>query len=198
MDFELTKNEIRINKYGGFYIPIHPILLNPSSSFDRDLARKTFTKIPSEWHDDLNTYLESPEGRKDENREFYAREFLGRKKPTVIEELREQRLDTPPWRDNVFTDKRGFATSLMISRNSGGSLYYSQGDSCCEKGIELEGEDNIFFKLSKEKISQLIHGRFENYGELRVYAHHNVDFFPGALFLRNWALAYVNAAIASI
>jgi len=31
-----------------------------------------------------------------------------------------------------------------------------------------------------------------------IYAHHNVYTFPGALFLRNWAILYLNAAIKSL
>lgn len=198
MVLQLTKDEIKITKFGGFEVPIPPVLLNPSTRLDPKLAQRVFSEVPSAWYDELSAYLEGPEGMKDENKDFYRQSFLGRKRPTIIEEFGEKTLDTVPWKDRVHTDERGFATSLMINRNSGGSLYYTEGDRCCEKGIDLDGEDNIFFRLSREKISQLIHGKSGKYGELRVYAHHNVDYLPGAFFLRDWALRYINAAMASL
>jgi hypothetical protein len=198
MDFQLTKEEIRITKFGGFYVPIHPRLFDPNLRFDPELGSKTFREIPSSWHDELRVYLDGL-NKEDENLEFFRREFLKKRKPKVIEEYGEQRLDTiPSWSDRVHTDERGFATSLMINRNGGGSLYYTSGDRCCEKGVTLAGEDNIFFNLSASKIEQLVHERHGEFGEIRVYAQHNIDYYPGALFLRNWALAYVNAAMASI
>jgi len=34
--------------------------------------------------------------------------------------------------------------------------------------------------------------------ELSVYGHHNIDHYPGALFLRNWAIKYLNEALRSL
>ena len=31
-----------------------------------------------------------------------------------------------------------------------------------------------------------------------VYAHHNVEYYPGALFLRNWAVECVNKALRQV
>ncbi|MBI2581534.1 hypothetical protein HYV87_00200, partial [Candidatus Woesearchaeota archaeon] len=31
-----------------------------------------------------------------------------------------------------------------------------------------------------------------------LYAHHNIDHYPGALFLRDWTILYLNAALKEL
>ena len=33
---------------------------------------------------------------------------------------------------------------------------------------------------------------------MHVYAQHNIDHYPGALFLRNWAILYMNEVFKQV
>ncbi len=56
-----------------------------------------------------------------------------------------------------------------------------------DKALEFNIKDEII------KLGNDIEG-VETY----VYALHNVDYYPGALFLRNWAIRYLNDAVKQV
>ncbi|MGV8131094.1 MAG: hypothetical protein ACP5N7_03260 [Candidatus Pacearchaeota archaeon] len=197
MDFQLTKEEIPI--WGadrtGFYVPIHPILLDKNTQLNPRLANEVFPQVAQEWHEDLKSFLNGDHNLDRETEDFYRR-FLKNKPPRIVRKFGEQTLDSVMgWRDDVTTDERGFATGLSISRNGGGTLFYNPSMGGNEYSIQLDGKPNKIFNISAGKARQLA---IDNMGRIKVYDQHNIDYFPGALFLRNWALAYVNAAMKSI
>lgn len=193
---ELLKEEIPIwgRDNTGFYLPIPPKLLHQDTRLNHRLANDVFPKVAQEWHEDLRQFMNVRE-LDGQTREFYGR-FLKDRPPEIIVEAGKQTLSSVMgWRDEVTTDERGFAYGLSISRNGGGTLYYNptMGDS--ESVIPLDGKPNRFFRISREKALQLA---LDDRGRIKVYAPHNIDHYPGALFLRNWGIAYVNAAMKSL
>ena len=199
MDFKFTKEEIPIwgRDRTYFFIPLHPILLNPNTKLDPKLANEVFPQVAKEWHEDLKDFLNSPKSGLDRQTEDFYRVFIKNRPPEVITRLGEQTLDSVMgWKDGVHTDERGFAYGLSISRNGGGTINYdpSKRDDS-QWTIPLDGKPNIFFNIPIEKASELA---LDKQGKIKVYAPHNINHYPGALFLRNWGLAYVNAAMASI
>ncbi len=54
----LKKEEIEIFEKTGFYVPIHPSLLNESATLEKSLAKKVFPQAANEWYQDLKRYVE--------------------------------------------------------------------------------------------------------------------------------------------
>jgi len=192
MDIEkllLTKEELPILYETCFIIPIHPKMLDPSIRLDLRVAQQVFSQVAVEWYGELNKYVETLAS---EQTKSWIKEVFLNKKPRVKRESGKQVLNTAYWRDDVGTGQNGFAHSLCISRNSGGSLYFSQDRSNVES-ISLDGDDE-YIKFSKEKIREFAFEVREdlNIAKLNIYGQHNIDSYPGALFLRNWAIDYIN------
>lgn len=192
-DLLLTKEEIPIIHETAFYLPIHPMLLDPAIMLDPNLARKVFPRAAEEWHEDLSKHTEAlPEGQ---TKRWYLETFLS-KSPKVTEEERFQKLNVCGWRGEFFPDKNGFAGGLSVTRNSG-SLYFDKGDLQCTLTLCPESNRDLMFTLEKRK-------RFgykdklmtnDSLTFIHVYGRHNVDYHPAALFLRNWAILYLNEAM---
>ncbi len=49
----------------------------------------------------------------------------------------------------------------------------------------------IYMRCSPKKLREYQ----KKNGRIYVYHQHNVDYYPSALFLRNWAIAYLNEAM---
>lgn len=102
----------------------------------------------------------------------------------VVKESGRQKLRF--WENLVNCDKRGFVTHFSISRNAGGSLYL---------GDNFEREKYVINKLVKfsdeKKRAYCINSDKES-NKMVMYSRHNVDYYQGALFLRNWAILYLN------
>jgi hypothetical protein len=194
MDLQLTKDEIPIFAEICFYAPIHPRLLEPNVSIEPTLANRVFPQAAEEWYDDLQKYLQTAQ---ESDKEFYEG-FVKGGKPQILKDIGYQQLSNPPWRDEVLTDSRGFARVLSISRNGGGTLHFNKGDINCRTYIPLDGKPGRHFNISAEKANELMYERSVDMGLVHVYAHHNVDYYPGALFLRNWAVLYLNEAMKSV
>ena len=194
----LRKEELPINETW-FYVPIHPRLLDPTISLNPELAREVFPQVAQEWYEDLSEYAESVEDP--QTRDWIKQAFLERR-PKIKSEYGRNVLDTIYWEDDITPDDNGFVRGLSISRNFGGSLYFNKGDMSCERFIFYEGNERIA-RFSKGKFKEFgaegIHQDPEDRGVMmHVYAQHNVDHYPGALFLRNWAIAYENEALKSL
>ena len=198
MAFQLTKDEIRI--FGpsntGFYVPIHPTLLERSRSFDRTLANRVFPQAAGEWYEDLQVLLANTPALEPDLREF-CNELLRYGKPRVLAVDGRQELEHIGWEDRVRMDRRGFATTFALSPSTN-SLYFNEEDRNCKVALSLTGGSETRFNLSREKVKSLACEEHGDFAIVATYAKHNVDTFPGALFLRNWAMAYVNAAMESV
>jgi len=174
-----------------FYVPIHPVLFEGGVELDPKLAMGAFPDVAREWHTDLMMRRNRLPGGKE--RELYDSflEFGSE----VSKEGGEYVLGGM-WRSEVIIGGGGFARGLSINRDVGGSLDYNPVDVDCEIGmIPRKGR---FFGLSEAKVKEF--GRLWAEGGylLDVYGQHNVDNLPGALFLRNWAVKYLNAAVESV
>ena len=191
----LSKEEVKIIESGNFYIPIHPKLIDPNVSINPDLARNVFEKSAYEWYEDLIRHYDLVSDKTEKN--FIKREFLDLFSG-VSNKDGELCLLNGVWKNIFGLSDNGFADTLSISRNSRGSLYFNKIDSC-EYFIPLNGMENRYFKIGKEKALEFCYDKFiDSPGKIYTYNKHNVENFPSALFLRNWALNYVNAALEDI
>jgi len=190
-DLLLKKEELPLITIEGtlscpnFCIPIHPKLLDPNVKLDERLANNVFPKAAQEWYKDLSKVAQNDKWIKDV--------FL--KKYSIKNNHDEQTVTSVGWHDHVLTLENGFASSLCISRNHGGMLYLDPN--------KREGyihRHNAKFSLEKfrayscEKNKSVSPSGTTAY----VYSGHNIDHYSGALFLRNWAILYLNEALKQI
>ena len=110
--------------------------------------------------------------------------------PQVAEEWSKELSRKFPegWENLYQTNENGLVTGFNISRNYGGSLYFNEEDSSCR------AFGKVYIKLSDEKRNKF---EFEK-NKIYTYASHNIDHYPGALFLRNWAIKYMNGVFKDI
>lgn len=185
----LKKEEIPVSNTGYFQVPIHPKLLSNEIRINEYTARNIFPDVVEEWYDDLNCYVESEKSINGN----WIKEFFLKQEPVLKKQYGRQRIANLNWRDDFSTLDNGFARVFSISRNSGGTLYFNKNDSSCESLIL-----NSFVKISDEKAKEF---EFEKSGGNTiglVYGSHNIDNYPGALFLRNWAIKYMNEVFKEV
>jgi len=178
----LKKEELPILHGNCFQVPIHPKLLNPSVNINPLIAKDVFPKVAKEWYTDLKEYL--PLEKDPEKREWYENVFL--KEKEVVIENNKQFFGI--WEDEFQLSNNGFVICFSISRNAGGTLYFRKDDPNCQSF----GQEYIKFSDDKRKEFGFKEGR------CFVYASHNIDHYPGALFLRNWAIAYMNEVLQEL
>jgi len=173
----LTKEELPILNEICFQIPIHPKLLNLDIKINPLIAREIFPKVAEEWRNDLIEY--TSQEKDSEKREWYENVFL--KKPEkIIKRNYSQFFGT--WEDDIRLSDNGLVVGFSISRNAGGSLNFNKETDNCKSWRR----PYIKFLDKKAKEFQFEENRFF------VYSPHNIDYYPGALFLRNWAIMYMN------
>lgn len=110
-------------------------------------------------------------------------------------------IESTGWQCNYQLDDNGFAGALSISRNYGGTLYLNRTDMGCEDYISFgKGKPSRYVKFTREKAMEfMIPGRSSEKSIVaNVYGEHNIDYYPGALFLRNWAINYMNMAFEDV
>jgi hypothetical protein len=197
----LRKEEIPILNETGFQVPIFPKLLNPDIKIDENLAKTIFPKVAKEWYNDL---IEYSKNLKDKNTKKWVDEVFLEKKLKIRKEYGFQKLNTVGWEDRIFTLENGFVHSFSISRNAGGSLYLSKSDMNCKTFVSFDSPAG-FIRFAKDKALEFnIRDEIIKLGndiegiEAYIYAQHNVDYYPGALFLRNWAILYLNEAVKQV
>jgi len=197
----LKKEELPIRTIEGtlsnpvFTVPIHPKLLSPDVKIDSILASKVFPKAAKEWYVDLNKAVKNAN---DADRTWIKGDFLKKKAyaKKVYAKIYSGNyiLTGTGWQDDVLTNENGFATSLSISRNSGGTLYLDPNQ-------KFEFVHKLYVNFSPEKFREY---RCENFNPDKdcsqgtwtyVYSKLNIDYYPNALFLRNWAILYLNEAL---
>jgi len=184
----LKKEELPILHEFCFSIPIHPKLLSPDIKIDKSIAQKIFSQIAEEWYNDLKEYAEI---EKDESKKVWYQKVFLREKPRIKWKYETQFFRG--WEDRVGFMENGFVRDFMISRNAGGSLYFNQEDSNCERLIP-----DYLVKFSKEKFLEFEFKKVRNFSIAHFYSQHNIDSYPGALFLRNWAIRYMNEVFKQV
>lgn len=188
----LKKEELPILHETCFIVPIYFRLLDEDIKINPEIANQVFPQAAKEWYDELKEYIETVENEK--TKEWYESVFLTHELK-IKKEYGRQIVDPPGfWEDTVITGDNGFATGLSINRNVGGSL-----------GLPWENHtDQIIYpplvNFSPEKLKVYATLSFPNVKSVYAptYSQHNVDHYPGALFLRNWAILYLNEAMKSV
>ncbi len=183
----LKKEELPILHETGFQIPIHPRLLEQDLRGYENLAKEIFPKVAEDWYEDLKNYVEM---ENPQNKEQINHVYL-KEKPRITKEFGRQYV-LGFWEDNIWTMDDGFTSGFSISRNGGGTLYFNEGDENCRSFGQL------FIKFSKEKEKEFEYERVGEFSRILTYAHHNIDYYPGALFLRNWAIMYMNGVFKEV
>lgn len=188
----LTKKELPIHTIEGtlscpnFQVPIHPKLMDPNIKIDEQLANNVFPQAAKDWHEDLSKVAQNDEWIKDA--------FL-KEKPNVEYARGEQTITSIGWHDHVLTAKNGFASSLSISRNHGGTLYLDPNNL---QGWIYRHHANFSLEKFKAYNSSGHHKAVAASAYSYIYSTHNIDHYPGALFLRNWAILYLNEALKQV
>ncbi len=187
----LQKEELPIRRETDFVVPIYPVLLREDIQLDPQIAHQVFAHAAEEYHQDLKKYIETM--KDGEEKKWYQDVFL--RDPTVkSDELSRQFILNGMWEDYVLTSKTGFARALANDGASGGSLYYNSDDNTCQEYIcppVVQFSPEKFKAYSIKKISQ-------PGGIVHNYSSHNIDTFPQTLFLRNWAILYLNEALREV
>ena len=189
----LRKEELPILNETYFQVPIHPRLFDRNIQIDKKLANNVFPQAAEGWYNDLTEYTKTVEDKS--TKEWINRVFLN-KKPEIKKEYGGQMIEHLNWEDKVLTLENGLAHSLSISRNYGGTLYYNGEESGGILGghvsfdEKINSEGNIRF--SKDKAKEFAVKIYDDFFKVETYGLHNVDNYPGALFLRNWAILYMN------
>lgn len=163
-DLLLKKEELPILHESCFEIPIHPKLLDPNLYIKTGVAENCFNELLKDWN----------------------------KEKELINYYKAKNLDiniekNPGWHCLTREEENGLVTFFSISRDFGGSLYFDKEED------NLEGfAPGPYNKFSKEKAKEFSVKEISNLYQIYSYKPHNIDFFPGALFLRNWAINYMN------
>jgi len=184
----LHKEELPIVGETDFQIPIFPALLQTKEIFDTNIAARVFPKAAQEWHEDLAKYVqELPNGAKRVTLEEYARTPI-----QITKNKAGRQILTVPgcWEEEVVCRENGFVTTLSIHRNYGGSLYLDESNM-----DKYPSARHIRF--TPEKLACYAASRREGEIEIYTYSKHNVEHYEGALFLRNWAILYLNESLKS-
>jgi hypothetical protein len=187
-DLLLTKKELPILYGNCFIIPIHPKLLSDGISIDPKIANRVFPQVAAEWYDDLKEYVGNlGEG---ETKTWIKTVFL-KETPKITESYGHQVIKPGVWEDNVWTKENGLAHCLSIDRNAGGSLYIMEHPEL----IMLP-----YVNFTPKKFKEFDTGEMDqdNAVTSHMYGQHNIDHYPGALFLRNWAILYLNEVFKQI
>ena len=171
-------------------VPIYPALLREDIQLDSQIAHRVFAQVAQEYLLDLEKYTETMQ---DEKKKEYYQQMLRRDATVVPDKNGEQTFRG--WQDLVRTSDTGFATVLAQSGSCGGSLYYNKNESECGKKFIC----SPLVMFSEEKFRAYSIRRNDISGAIvHAYGYHNIDTFLQALFLRNWAILYLNSALREL
>jgi len=187
-DLFLKKDELPFRHERLFTVPIYPKLLSDNITLDPDIAKKLFPQAAEDWYEDMQTYINSPEAA--EQKTWMEDVFL-KGKPEVQTSDGRQTIINGMWGDLTQSLKNGFVDTLSINRNIGGSLMLPEeyGEYICSPDVNFSREKFDAYSIDDE-LAKGLPGTFA-----AIYKLDNVDEFPGALFLRNWAILYHNEAL---
>jgi hypothetical protein len=115
--------------------------------------------------------------------------------PQVAEEWQDELKNKFPsgWEDGIQVDDNGFVTGFSISRDYGGALYFDKSDRHCTSLIPTR-----MIAFSEDKVKEFEYKKLKDYSLSFVYASHNINDYPGALFLRNWVIKYMNEVLQEL
>src|SRR3989338_1399123 len=202
MDIQLTKDELPLCGKTSYKLLIHPRLLDTNTRLDPNLADEVFPQAADEWYDDLCASLARNE-MDTETRE-HCQMFVDLGRPTVSWDIysRRPRLSTvSSYEGLVQTSANGFAYVLGIERNFAGSLIYNPNFLRSDQQyMPLDGSrGRLFNGIHPQKAREFAIEKLGN-GMARVntYSEHNIYTHSGAIFLRNWGILYLNAAMKSV
>lgn len=185
-DLLLKKDELPIISKTAFQVPIHPKLLE--ATLNPDIAHDVFSQTAEEWYSDLKEYVKNLDDY--EEKDWIRKAFL-KKKPYILKEYGNQIVKPLGiWEDLTQNSENGFARVLSINRNAGGTLFFDPDN-------QSSYAMSRYIKFNEEKLAE-----YQDPEKLKGwvfhYSQHNVDNYPGALFLRNWAILYLNQALKQI
>lgn len=202
------------NSRPDFRLPIHQSLIGsdedqlvkPGVKIKNSLAREIFPKVVDGWYNDLKIYRKSLdtghsflEGNKLSSYREWIDTVYMKGNPYVEDRGFCQRvMPLGTWEDSVHVLKNGFVQDFMINRDYGGSLYVdwtkrNRVHRVTHTHIGFSPEKFAAYSASGEEAESDSKSAYMN-----VFSFHNVDYYPGALFLRNWALTWHNEALKQI
>ena len=196
-DLRLTKEEIPILHEACFQVPIHHKLLDPTLSIEPNIASRIFERTALEWYQDLEQYRKTADLDK-ETKEWYDNVWL-RELPRIEIQYGSQIMVPGHWTDEHINQDNGLTRCFSISRDSGGSLHFPGLTDECKSCLSIIRKNKGYIRFSPEKAKEFGFNEYislkEKFTNVNIYGHHNIDYYPGALFLRNWAINYMNEAL---
>ena len=192
----IEKTEIPIKYNTCFYVPIHPRLILPETRLDPTLAHQIFPQVVVEWYEEMTTLAELE--RDSETKKRY--QSIPLKNKPVIDNGKLVNFAVQ-WKNNVKTTKEGFAKLLSLGGISGLLYFYPQHSNTYQGCVEGLSPHKIRFtpeKFCEYSLPDLFQGDGVPGRDFYVYQQHNIEDLPTALFLRNWAIMYLNEALKSI
>jgi len=194
----LKKEELPIEYDDCFYVPVHPKLVDSNIKIDETIAGKVFPQVAREWYAELKEYSNNLQNNQD--KEWINNGFL-KDGYRIKKRYPHQYVGKSGWRDDFFTSENGFISSISVSRNAGGTLHFNIKEPD-EIFVCLDGR-NRYVRFPKEKIREFGHKTVElpngtNGVKMCVFRQHNIEFYPGALFLRNWAIFCINESLRQV
>ncbi|GEM_PF-1657539 len=209
MEYErlrLTKEEVLVSRVGEsdvcLYVPIHPKLILPETKIDPEIPNQAFERAAVEWYDDLEALAQSG-NYSPKQVQWWKEVFLADKRPRVEMYHGRQVMrygNSSSWENNHDLQDNGFMNNLSISRNGGGSLGFDLEQNNCQYYIFTRRGRSPLQIFDVEKAKEFSFGSCKDGETFRVYVYapHNVDCIPGAVMLRNWALAYMDEALRTV
>lgn len=177
MDIEklfLQKEELPIlgNKHNIFFqIPIHPRLLYPALSIDESIAANIFPQVADEWYESLNKYTS-----------------INPEKTGWIKDIFAKRVSKEELQNRISCMNNGLVR--RFSSADGGTLYFF------DQKLNYKSYASPFINFSEEKYKEFACNK--NKSDILVYSQRDINTFPTALFLRNWAIKYMNEVFKQV
>ncbi|MEK6938712.1 MAG: hypothetical protein AABX04_06730 [Nanoarchaeota archaeon] len=182
----LKKEELPIlGEASRFVVPIHPALLQVK--LDPDLCHRVFPQVAQEWYIELSAYAETVEDP--EIKKWYREYFLAQE-PIIEMRTGRQTIKHLWWQDLHQIRENGFAEGLGITRDQG-MLLLNEEPQYVPRGLVNFVPDK-FAAYTTEKM-QRVQGM-----RAFIYERQNITTYPAALFMRNWAMMYLNEVMKSV
>lgn len=183
----LTKEEVPVDDRAVVvHIPIHPKLVDPNKNIDRDIALKVLPRVAADFRGDIKRYLELPDAH-----EWIRRAYT--KPPRLIRMGLNYVLDGVAVFD-YHCNPNGLVNTFSI--DDGSTIYFSTEESY--GGEYLDSPKARGSRLSPRKVSEFSVKRTPSGHLLYFYNQHNIETYPQALILRNWAIHYMNRVFKEV
>jgi len=154
-----------------FQVPIHPKLLDPALNIDKSIASSIFPEVADEWYESLNKYTS-----------------INPEKTGWIKEIFDKRVSKEELQKRISYMNNGLVK--RFSSASGGTLYFFN------QKLNYKSYASPFINFSEEKYKEFACDK--NKSDILVYSQRDIHTFPTALFLRNWAIKYMNEVFKQV